>query len=332
YARGYENAIASDAQLIKPLDPKATSGHRGLLAIVETIDNEADLAEHLSRAAPRTSRTVTPSASTTGDSNQLSSLSATNGKGDRSAPFLSSSTHAHLNSNFVAAQSQSHDRAGGNSSSSTYPPLSPRTTQPSLEAQAHRDGLTIPRIVTLCTDFIEQHGLKSEGIYRLSGQNSVVKALKEELDATGKVGEFDHLDQRFDVNNMSSFLKLYFRELPDGLIPTRLYDAFVKIVETRDEEKRRSYIRNALAALPKANYETLRHLMHHLHRVQEHRQVNMMSISNLSIVFGPTLVRVPEHINPISSMQIQCKIVEHILELCQDLFSRSPATTATDHS
>lgn len=42
--------------------------------------------------------------------------------------------------------------------------------------------------------------------------------------------------------------------------------------------------------LPDANYATLRLLIMHLHRVQEHANVNLMNTGNLGICFGPTLM------------------------------------------
>ena len=44
-------------------------------------------------------------------------------------------------------------------------------------------------------------------------------------------------------------------------------------------------------ALPDPNYATLRVLMLHLNRVQEHSDVNRMTAQNLAIVWGPTLMQ-----------------------------------------
>ncbi|RKP35123.1 hypothetical protein BJ085DRAFT_20617, partial [Dimargaris cristalligena] len=199
YSRAFENNIFADASIVKPLESQA--GSRGLMPIVESIDNEGDMNEYFARMARQK---------------------------DLAAGLLSPSTQAHLNSNLHAMHLASPRSASSvNNPASSY--LSPQSKPPllTLERQVGRDNAPVPRIVLTCTNFIEKYGVESEGIYRLSGQNSIVKQLKEELDTTGKVAEFDHLDQTFDVNNISSFLKLYFRELPDGLIPVRLYDTFV---------------------------------------------------------------------------------------------------------
>jgi len=41
--------------------------------------------------------------------------------------------------------------------------------------------------------------------------------------------------------------------------------------------------------LPDPNYATLKYFLGHLQRISQNEAVNQMSISNLAIVFGPTL-------------------------------------------
>ncbi|KAJ1909405.1 Rho GTPase-activating protein [Tieghemiomyces parasiticus] len=322
YARAYETLLAADATVIAPINrPPGPRG--GLLSVVETIDNEGDLTDYLTRTPPapvsRRKERFERVSNLSHEFPSFGALKATENANSPAAGVLSQSTQAHLNANLGATRSLTNPPP--RPTSSTFPPAGLQLPHPAgLEAQTGRDQSPVPFIVLTCTAFIEKHGIKSEGIYRLSGQNSVVKQLKEELDTTGKVAQFERLDASFDVNNVSSFLKLYFRELPNGLVPVELYDALAKAVEARDPTMRLQLMQQALATLPKPNYSTLRHMILHLYRIQECQKVNMMNISNLAIVFGPTLIRAPDTANPISSMQMQCKVVEQILESCHDLF------------
>lgn len=45
------------------------------------------------------------------------------------------------------------------------------------------------------------------------------------------------------------------------------------------------------SGLPSLNYNVLRHVIQHLHRVKQHSERNKMMASNLSVVFWPTLIR-----------------------------------------
>ncbi|RKP25019.1 hypothetical protein SYNPS1DRAFT_16273 [Syncephalis pseudoplumigaleata] len=51
-----------------------------------------------------------------------------------------------------------------------------------LAAQLKRDNMDIPPILSKCATSIEKHGIKSEGIYRISGQVSQLRQLKAAFD------------------------------------------------------------------------------------------------------------------------------------------------------
>lgn len=51
-----------------------------------------------------------------------------------------------------------------------------------LAEQMARDGVEVPPIMEKCCSAIEKYGLKSQGIYRISGTMTKVTKLKERLD------------------------------------------------------------------------------------------------------------------------------------------------------
>lgn len=51
-----------------------------------------------------------------------------------------------------------------------------------LAEQMARDGVDIPLVMEKCCTAIEKYGLRSQGIYRISGTMSKVAKLKERLD------------------------------------------------------------------------------------------------------------------------------------------------------
>ena len=53
--------------------------------------------------------------------------------------------------------------------------------------------------------------------------------------------------------------------------------------------------------------------MSHLNRVQANQHYNKMGISNLSIVWGPTLMGGGDQSDPLQDMHLQVKIMEVIL-------------------
>ncbi|XP_076339649.1 N-chimaerin-like isoform X3 [Tachypleus tridentatus] len=71
--------------------------------------------------------------------------------------------------------------------------------------------------------------------------------------------------------------------------------AFEKGKSTMEEKL--DSIKEAVAKLPPAHYQTLKYLIQHLYRVTEKQKQNLMSIHNLGTVFCPTLMRTPDLIS-----------------------------------
>lgn len=74
--------------------------------------------------------------------------------------------------------------------------------------------------------------------------------------------------------------------------------------------------------LPDPNYATCKYFLGHLDKVRSHEATNSMSVSNLAIVFGPTLLGPPpeDSMAVLQDMQWQCKAIETILEHYAEIF------------
>ncbi|KAL7875859.1 hypothetical protein AOLI_G00108220 [Acnodon oligacanthus] len=156
---------------------------------------------------------------------------------------------------------------------------------------ARQEGVLVPHIVRSCVEEIERRGLEEEGIYRISGASREIQALKHAFDtnyweAVSKV-------RSVDVNTVSGTLKLYFRELPEPLIPTDHFQSLSKALDLADPYLRAEMMISELQSFPDVNRNTLLFLLHHLKRVAQKVEHNKMSLSNLATVFGPSLLRPP---------------------------------------
>jgi Rho GTPase-activating protein RGD1 len=139
-----------------------------------------------------------------------------------------------------------------------------------------------------------------------------------------------------DVNSMAGLLKQFFRELPDPLLTAEHYQGFIDAaskwlgfkcmgiflanqIETEDDLVRRDSLHAIINSLPDPNYATLRALVLHLNRVQENSSANRMSVSNLAIVFGPTLMGANSGGN-IQDAAWQVRVIETILSNTLQIF------------
>ncbi|WFD01271.1 Rho GTPase activating protein [Malassezia yamatoensis] len=151
----------------------------------------------------------------------------------------------------------------------------------------------IPAVVKRCVDYLERtHGIEEEGIYRISGSSSAVKALADcfttmhDVDLDADNAKISSLIS--DPHNLSSLLKMYLRALPENLCASMLSD-MAQAAEISDRSERVTLLARLLTQLPPENYSLLRFLYAHLHRVDSASEKNKMNAHNLGIVLSPTL-------------------------------------------
>ncbi|KAI3618410.1 hypothetical protein CBS9595_002773 [Malassezia furfur] len=151
----------------------------------------------------------------------------------------------------------------------------------------------VPAIVRRCVDYLEHtRGIEEEGIYRVSGSSSAIKALYDSFSTMRDVDlEADGAQIRTltsDPHNLSCLLKMYLRALPENLCASRLAD-MTQAAELPDRTERAAALAQLVAQLPPENYSLLRYLCAHFNRVDAAADKNKMNAHNLGIVLSPTL-------------------------------------------
>lgn len=88
----------------------------------------------------------------------------------------------------------------------------------------HEEDSSVPNILTACFRHIEQHGLHTLGIFRVSTSKKRIRQLREDFDC----GKETSLDDDQCPHDVATLLKEYLRDLPDPLLCRDLYQAFVQ--------------------------------------------------------------------------------------------------------
>ncbi|XP_068926901.1 arf-GAP with Rho-GAP domain, ANK repeat and PH domain-containing protein 1 isoform X3 [Petaurus breviceps papuanus] len=145
----------------------------------------------------------------------------------------------------------------------------------------------IPVIVYRCIDYITQCGLTSEGIYRKCGQTSKTQRVLDNLRRDARSVRLKEGEQH--VDDVSSALKRFLRDLPDGLFTRTQRCAWLDTAAIENEEEKICRYQELLGLLPPVNRATVKALISHLYCVQCFSETNQMNTHNLAIVFGPTL-------------------------------------------
>ncbi|KAG2213930.1 hypothetical protein INT47_001199 [Mucor saturninus] len=146
---------------------------------------------------------------------------------------------------------------------------------------------SVPLLVTKCIEGVEmQGGLEKEGIYRISGRQTNVDALKNEFEKDEEAANLEN--NRYDVFTIASVLKIYLRELKQPLFNLSMQDRIQYSKITNDVE-RTNLLVTKLSEASKPQRDTLEAIIRHLAKVQECSQANKMTIKNLSVIFTPAL-------------------------------------------
>eukprot|EP00033_Pygsuia_biforma_P002466 GCRY01002734.1.p1 GENE.GCRY01002734.1~~GCRY01002734.1.p1 ORF type:complete len:211 (-),score=48.20 GCRY01002734.1:64-696(-) len=136
-------------------------------------------------------------------------------------------------------------------------------------------------------EYLIERALDIEGIFRIPGSARRVKEMREEIDKHGSVNFSEYECTEHDV---ASLFKLFFREMPDPLFTSALYDNLLDAHDLSPESERLLALRQLMHDIPEANFLLLSFLAQFLNRVSEHSSANLMTKNNLAIVFGPDII------------------------------------------
>ncbi|CAJ2504354.1 Uu.00g117480.m01.CDS01 [Anthostomella pinea] len=192
----------------------------------------------------------------------------------------------------------------------------------SLARLYERDQFAVPMVLHQCIQAVDLYGLAVEGIYRLSGSSTHVSRLKNlfDTDQESHILDFRNPENFFhDVNSVAGLLKQFLRDLPEPLLTSEHYSAFIEAAKHDDDIVRRDSLHAIINGLPDPNYATLRALALHLHRVTENSAVNRMNSQNIAIVFGPTLMGTAPGSN-LADAGWQVRVVDTILQNTYQIF------------
>ncbi|CAI2349839.1 unnamed protein product [Caenorhabditis sp. 36 PRJEB53466] len=151
---------------------------------------------------------------------------------------------------------------------------------------AHSSDL--PPVVSQCINEVESRGLDVEGIYRVSGSHEHMEKLRQQFDSN----QYVDLSTVSDIHTVCGLMKLYFRLLPQQLIPFSVHKQLLVVYQDtngRSVHERERGLRKIMMELSDANIITLGAILAHLKKVAENSSRNKMTVENLATIFSPTL-------------------------------------------
>jgi Rac GTPase-activating protein 1 len=183
----------------------------------------------------------------------------------------------------------------------------------------------VPALIVHCVNEIETRGLNEIGLYRISGSDRDVKALKEKFLKNQGIPNLSEID----VHVLCGCVKDFLRSLKERLIPLSLWSTFSNAAQTipSDEEEGPVHrdVYSAVDKLPQPNRDTLAYLIMHFQRISECPEVKM-PLTNFAKIFGPTIVGYscaePDQHMMFAETQIQYSVLLALLSMPIDYWHK----------
>uniref|UniRef100_A0A5F8GI34 Myosin IXA n=1 Tax=Monodelphis domestica TaxID=13616 RepID=A0A5F8GI34_MONDO len=162
---------------------------------------------------------------------------------------------------------------------------------------------TVPLVVEKLINYIEMHGLYTEGIYRKSGSTNKIKELRQGLDTDLDSVNLDD----YNIHVIASVFKQWLRDLPNPLMTFELYEEFLRAMGLQERKEtihgvysvidQQITLVGVLFSLWSSGWSVF------FFRIALQEETNRMSANALAIVFAPCILRCPDTTDPLQSVQ-----------------------------
>ncbi|NXI52078.1 OPHN1 protein, partial [Chloroceryle aenea] len=184
------------------------------------------------------------------------------------------------------------------------------------------------KFVRKCINAVETKGITTEGVYRTVGSNIQVQKLLNAFFDPKCPGDVDLQSGDWDIKTITSSLKFYLRNLSEPVMTYKLHKELVQAAKSENLDYRLGAIHALVYKLPDKNREMLELLIQHLVNICEHSRENLMSASNMGVIFGPTLMRAQEDtVAAMMNIKFQNIVVEILIEHFGKIYSGPPEDT-----
>lgn len=125
----------------------------------------------------------------------------------------------------------------------------------------------------------------TEGIFRVPGNARKIQKLREDCNKTG--GKVDLSDSK--PGDISGVLKLFFKEMPDFLFTSDLYDSYLSVGNIHEDRLKITVIQLLSLLLPPENRFVAQELLEILFKIGSATEKTKLDYKNLAIVIAPSL-------------------------------------------
>lgn len=151
------------------------------------------------------------------------------------------------------------------------------------------ENMPLPQVLTDTARYLRSQCLHVEGLFRVTPSQALLDVVREAYDRK----QYIKWDE-WGPHMAAALIKLYYRSLPEPLIPVTFYQDLLSLEEAGvDDEKAFLKVKDLLEdGLPKSSRVLLlRHLLPLLALVAHNSAINKMNPKNLAVCIAPSLLK-----------------------------------------
>ncbi|XP_046813525.1 ralA-binding protein 1 [Vespa crabro] len=154
-----------------------------------------------------------------------------------------------------------------------------------VERSRCHDGIELPLVIRDCIDYVEEHGMNIECLYKIPGVKSKIQNLKKLYNQRETVNISE-----FEPTVATSLLVLFLRELPEPVLEnSETISRFEQAASTKEIAQRESQLLQLTHQLPKCNRTLLAWVTLHLDHVAAREKTTKMNAQTISMTLSPVL-------------------------------------------
>eukprot|EP01125_Pyxidicula_operculata_P018736 TRINITY_DN6689_c0_g1_i1.p1 TRINITY_DN6689_c0_g1~~TRINITY_DN6689_c0_g1_i1.p1 ORF type:complete len:928 (-),score=271.17 TRINITY_DN6689_c0_g1_i1:247-2694(-) len=174
--------------------------------------------------------------------------------------------------------------------------------------------------------YLEEQGLQTTGLFRISPPKPALDALKDKIDK----GVHVDIPALEDVHLVAGLIKLFLRELPTPLLTFELFGTFMNISDGPESEYAQR-TKTTLIQLPRPNYVLFYRLIKLCSKILQYTDENKMNAENLSIVLCPSILygKNPDPLTMVQDIQKANNLMTVIIKNFYVIFDDPQKSTTT---
>ncbi|KAH6909176.1 rho GTPase activator [Coprinopsis sp. MPI-PUGE-AT-0042] len=177
----------------------------------------------------------------------------------------------------------------------------------------------IPVVVAKCGLYLKENATEVPGTFRVNGSTKRMRLLQEAFETPPRYGKnLDWKQENYTTHDVASVFRRYLTQMPEPVIPYDLYHQvtsnllrFAKAANNQEEgvAKFKALIRQ----MPRANQYLLLYVLDLLSVFARKSDVNLMTATNLAVIFRPGLISHPNHEMSPQEHALSQKVLEFLI-------------------